>query len=615
LDRQEDLSKRIWHVLSRVSKPARYVGNEWNVIRKSHETVKIKVALAFPEIYEIGMSNVGVRILYQLVNQREDALAERVFCPHTDMESLMKEESIPLFSLESFTPVTDFHLVGFSLQHELNYTNVLTMLQLAGIPLYTSHRSREPLVIGGGTCAFNPEPLAPFFDFFILGDGEEALEEVLNRLQEYSKDSGAAREKILLKMARIPGVYVPCFYEEDTAGRKGSSLRKGNSLMVPKKDGVPETVTKRTVQDLENAVYPLAPIVPYLEAIHDRAVLEIARGCPRGCRFCQAGITYRPLRFRSPEKLCRMARQIIDHTGYEELSLVSLSSTDYPYLDRLLAELSSQFSGEVNLSLPSQRLDAFSVKLAEEVQKRHQTSLTFAPEAGTERLRRAINKNITDEEIYEAMGRAFDGGWKLIKLYFMIGLPTETDEDLEGIFTLCRDLWKNYQQKGLSGKLKLSISISPFVPKPHTPFQWEPQISLEEMYRKIKLLRQKFSGNRSLELKWHEPEMSCLEAALSRGDQNLAPVLENAWKKGARLDNWSEFFSLDIWKEAFAERGLSLEDYAQRRYEIEEILPWNHLNTGVKEKFLRREHSRAYRCGLEHCENLAVSTKHGPESR
>lgn len=580
--------KYIWESLSRVNKPARYVGNEWNVVKKNHEKVDTKVVLAFPEIYEIGMSNLGMRILYQLINQREDALAERVFCPHTDMEKLVSQEGIPLFTLESFSPVKNFPLVGFSLQHELNYINVITMLHLAEIPLYSSQRGeQEPLVMGGGTCVFNPEPLAPYFDCFVLGEGEEVLKEILDRYRECSRSS-LSRSDTLLALSGIEGVYVPSFYRENyDAGNKYAGT-------VPVNEKVPRTVKKRVVKDLENADYPLAPVMPYLEAVHDRAVLEIARGCPRGCRFCQAGMTYRPVRYRSPEHLCRMAQELIDHTGYEELSLVSLSSTDYPFVKPLLEGLSNQFSGEVNFSLPSQRMDAFSVKLAEEVQKRHRSSLTFAPEAGTERLRRVINKNISYREIHQAMEKAFEAGWKSIKLYFMIGLPTETDEDLEGIYILCQELAKSYREKGYSGRLKLSVSVSPMVPKPHTPFQWEPQISLEEMNRKTSLLRRFFSGNRALDLKWHEPEMSYLEAALSRGDRRMAPVLEQAWLKGARLDNWSEYFNLDTWKEAFASQGLSLTDYARRKYLHQEPLPWSHLHTGVKVKFLIREHNRSY---------------------
>ncbi len=583
--REQELGQKIWDLLPRVSKPARYVGNEWNALLQDHGGVDLKVALAFPELYEIGMSNLGIKILYGLINRRGDMLAERVFAPATDMEALMEQEDIPLFTLESFTPVKDFDVVGFSLQHELNYNNVLNMLYLAGIPLYGKERSGYPLVIGGGTCTFNPEPLAPFLDLFVLGEGEEVFPEILETFREIKNGQGS-KEEILYKLAGVEGVYVPSLYEPfyDSGG-----VFKGT---VPVREGVPPVVTKRVLPDLDSVYYPLEQMVPYMEVVHDRAVLEIARGCPRGCRFCHAGVAYRPVRFRSPENLSRMGQEIINSTGYEELSLVSLSSTDYPYMEELLGSFSSCLSG-VNLSLPSQRLDAFSVELAKEVQKKHKTSLTFAPEAGTERLRKVINKDITDNHIYEAVSRAFDAGWRLIKLYFMIGLPTERDEDLEGIYHLSAALLDIYRRKAYRERLKISVSVSALIPKPHTPFQWEPQITLEQCYRKIKLLRGMFSRSKQLELKWHEPEMSLLEAALSRGDRRLSQVLERAWRKGSRLDNWSEFFSLSNWEQAFSEAGLSVYDYAQRSYSYQEALPWSHLSTGVSEKFLKKESLRA----------------------
>ncbi len=586
------LQEKIWRKLPSVSKPARYVGNEWNSIRKEHDAVELKVALAFPELYEIGMSNLGIRILYGLVNQDSDMLAERVFAPQGDMEELMRKEEIPLFSLESFTPVREFDVLGFSLQHELNYLNVINMLSLAGLPLCRSKDEENlPLVVGGGTCTFNPEPLAPFFDLFVLGEGEEVFMEILEVYRK-GKREGLSRGKILEEMAGLGGVYVPAFYSP-CYDEKG--YYKGTQ---PVKESFPGVVTKRMVQDLDSAYFPLHPIVPYMEVVHDRAVLEIARGCPRGCRFCHAGIAYRPARYRSPEKLSEMAGEIIDSTGYEEMSLVSLSSSDYPYMEDLLNRLSGCFPLDVNLSLPSQRLDAFSVKLAEEVQKRHQTSLTFAPEAGTERLRRVINKDISEKEIFESVARAFEGGWRLIKLYFMIGLPTERDEDLEGIYQLCSDMVKLFKEAGYEGKLKLSISVSTMIPKPHTPFQWEPQIGLEESYRRINLLRRLFSRRREMEFKWHEPEMSLLESALSRGGRDLAGVLEAAWRKGSRLDNWSEHFNLQNWEEAFSEEGLSLYGYAQQPVTAGDELPWAHLSTGVSPRFLLREHQRAMQTEL-----------------
>ncbi len=604
---EPSLKEKIWPLLSRVSRPGRYVGNEWNSIRKNHDRAAIKMVLAFPELYEIGMSNLGARILYEAVNRREGMLAERVFAPHTDMEELMSREGIPLFTLESFTPVKDFQVVGFSLQHELNYPNILTMLHLAGIPLHAGDRDSGPLVVGGGTCAYNPEPLAPFFDFLVLGEGEEVLIEVLEKCRE-ELAAQTSRKNIRRALAGMDGVYVPSLY------RAGYDCRGRLESLAPVEEGVPEKVNRRVVKDLEAVPYPTAPVVPYTEIVHDRAVLEIARGCPRGCRFCQAGITYRPARFRSRETLVGMARRLLASTGYQELSLVSLSSTDYPYLEQLLNDLADSLEPEINLSLPSQRLDAFSVKLADKVQKRHKSSLTFAPEAGTERLRKVINKNITDEEIYEAVGRAFASGWRLIKLYFMIGLPTEKEEDLEGIYLLCRNLLQIFKQS-FSGKLKITASVSTLIPKPHTPFQWEPQITVEESYRRVKVLRELFSGEGKLELKWHQPEVSFLEAALSRGDRRVAGALERAWRKGSRLDNWTEYFYFPRWEEAFLEEGLSLEDYARCSYGYEDLLPWAHLNTGISLEYLKREHRRALKeeltqdclggrcagCGLHYC--------------
>ena len=574
-------------ILVTVEKPARYVGNEWNSVKKNWDETEIKMAFAFPDVYEVGMSHLGMQILYKIVNDRPDALLERVFAPWVDMEEKMREAGLPLFSLESRKPLGDFDIIGFTLQYEMSFTNILNMLDLAGLPLRSEERKGDmPLVIAGGPCGFNPEPIAPFIDAFVLGEGEEAINSILDVYRENRRQNRTRRE-ILSVLAGVEGIYVPSFYHfEYNADGTVKKFRHDGS--------VPPVIKKRAVVDMDKVPFPTSPIVPHTDVVHDRIMLEVMRGCTRGCRFCQAGTIYRPVREKDPEKLLEQARELVCNTGWEEISLTSLSSSDYSAVRELTGRLvDTHGPKKINVALPSLRADAFSVELAKEVQRVRRSSLTFAPEAGTQRLRDVINKGVTEENLMEAVTAAFRAGWSSVKLYFMIGLPTETDEDLEGIVRLAKNVLAVGRDVSRSkGRLRVTVSASSFVPKSHTPFQWEPQNSLEELQRKQSFLKQRIKG-KGLVFNWHEGEVSLLEGDLARGNRNLAPVLERAWSLGCRFDGWSERFDFSRWERAFQDFDLKPGDYAGRRYRHEDRLPWDHLDAGVSKKYLIKEHSKA----------------------
>ncbi|MCL6634983.1 MAG: TIGR03960 family B12-binding radical SAM protein [Peptococcaceae bacterium] len=575
-------------VLPRVEKPARYAGGEWNAVRKDWDSVNARVAFAFPDVYEVGMSYLGLQILYHIVNSRPDALMERVFAPWPDMEEQMRAHNIPLFTLESRRPVRDFDILAFTLQYEMSFSNIVAMLDLAGIPPASAERGRNhPLVIAGGPCAFNPEPLAGFIDLFVLGEGEESIGDLLDAFLDAGR-RGAGREEFLLEAARLPGVYVPSLYR--------AVYREDGSAagVVPVREGVPEKVVKRIVRDVDRAPFPTRPVVPSTAAVHDRIMLEVMRGCTRGCRFCQAGVIYRPVREKSPETVLSQAAELVNNTGYEEISLVSLSTSDYTPVRRVITSLIDDHAGRgVSVSLPSLRVDNFSVDLAREVQRVRRSSLTFAPEAGTQRLRDVINKGVTEADLLAATGSAFRAGWKAVKLYFMIGLPTETEEDLEGIVHLARAVQEEGKKAGVPrGKLRVTVSASSFVPKAHTAFQWEPQAPLEELKKRQAFLASRLKAP-GIKFNWHDAEVSFLEAVFARGDRRLGRVLWEAFKLGCRFDGWTEHFQYDRWLKAFEAAGLDPARYANRRYRYEDVLPWDHLDAGVSKRFLINEHKRA----------------------
>ena len=574
-------------ILSRVSKPARYAGGEWNSVRKDWRQARVRLALAYPDVYEVGMSNFGLSILYEVVNRRAEFAAERVYAPWVDMEAELRGAGVPLFSLESRRPLRDFDVIGFSLAYELTYTNVLNMLDLGGVPLLARERGdSDPLVIAGGTGAYNPEPLANFIDLFVVGDGEEALPELLDLFAEASRRGVAERPRfdrraLLRRAAALPGLYVPSLY--DVRYRADGTL----AAVEPVAPDVPPVVTRRLARPLPAAT--VRPVVPNLNTVHDRAAIEVMRGCPRGCRFCQAGHTYRPVRLRSREEILAAAAQLLACTGYEELSLLSLSTGDYPRIDELVRAISAQHP-DVNISLPSLRIDSFSVALAESVQRR-KTSLTFAPEAGTQRLRDVINKQVTEEDLLRTVEAAYGAGWSTVKLYFMIGLPTETLEDVEGIARLARETLA-VGRRVAGRRAQLHVSVSTFVPKPHTPFQWCAQDDREQIGRKQQQLRT--SMGRAIQLSWHDWESSHLEAALSRGDRRLGALILRARQLGCRFDAWSEHFRPDVWRRAAAELGIDLSFYAQRERALAEVLPWAHVQSGAAPEYQRRQ----YECAL-----------------
>ena len=583
------MTEKLQRILPKVQKPARYVGGEYNAVVKNKDEVEVRVAFCFPDLYELGMSNLGFRILYGVMNGMPGVWCERVFAPWGDMEQAMRDNEIPLFALESRDPVKDFDMIAFSLGYEMSYTNVLNMLLLAGVPLHADEREGlQNIVFAGGTCAYNPEPLADFIDFFSLGEGEELTVEIVE-LYRKAKRENWSKHEFLLAVSRLEGIYVPSFYEH-------TYNPDGTIAAITPLYGAPETVTKRIIEDLDSAYYPAKTIIPNTEIVHDRTNLEVMRGCIRGCRFCQAGFCYRPVRKRSAKVLCEQAREALEDSGNHEITMSSLSTSDYRELEPLMDELLDYtIPKKINLSVPSLRADNFSRELMLKLQKVRKSGLTFAPEAGTQRLRDAINKNVTEEEILTTCATAFSGGWNNVKLYFMLGLPTETDEDVAGIAELVYKVIKTWRANAVNKKrgLRVHVSTAYFVPKPFTPFQWEKQDTPEEYTRKQKLLKSMMLS-KSVEYNWHAPDLSRLEAVLARGDRRLCAVLEEAVRRGCRLDGWDEYFSYQTWLDVFADLGIDPDFYTTRGYGDDEIFPWQTISVGVRREFFRRERERAY---------------------
>ena len=576
-------------ILPTVQKPARYTGGEYNEIVKDPKDVRVNIAFCFPDTYEIGMSNLGMRILYGVMNEMEGVWCQRVFSPWADMEDAMRKHDIPLWALESRRPVKEFDMIAFTIGYEMCYTNILNMLTLAGVPLHAKDRhGLHNMVFAGGVCAFNPEPLADFIDFFSLGEGEEITPEIV-RLYDRAKAEEWTKEAFLLEVSKIPGIYVPSFYSH-------TYHEDGTLESVTALHDAPKVCTKRIVEDLDRAYWPIKMIVPSTEIVHDRANLEVFRGCIRGCRFCQAGFSCRPVRKKSPEVLYRQAVEMMEQSGHNEITLSSLSTSDYRGLKELTDALIPYcHANHINLSVPSLRADNFSRELMEKLQTVRKSGLTFAPEAGTQRLRDVINKNLTEEEILTTCANAFEGGWNNVKLYFMLGLPTETDEDVLGIADLVYKVIKCWQANAINKKrgLRVHVATAYFVPKPHTPFQWEKQITPEEYLRRCKLLKSHFYS-KAITYDYHEPDLSRMEAVMARGDRRLGPVLEEATRLGARLDGWDEYFRYDLWLDAFRNCGIDPNFYTVRGFGEEENLPWDMFDVGVTKKFLKLERKRAY---------------------
>ncbi len=595
------------NILSQVIKPARYSGGEWNIATKDWDKTTVRVALSYPDLYELGMSTLAIHILYELLNSQPDVLAERVFAPWPDMAAQLRSNGIPLFSLESKHPLKDFDIVGFSLGYELTYTNVLNMLYLAHIPLLASERNdSHPLVIAGGSCALNPEPMADFIDGFVIGDGEEIALELVSSLRDWKSD-GAPREERLRRLAQIPGVYVPSLYQ---VAYEANGFFKSINPTVAEASA---SIKRRIIAKLPPP--PTRPVVPYIEITHDRGAVEIQRGCSRGCRFCQAGNIYRPVRERPPEEVLRAVGELMANCGYNEFSLVSLSTSDYPRIDELVASLFQHYQGQnLILSLPSLRIDNLSFKLLDSLATHKRTGLTFAPEAGSQRLRKAVNKNTAEDTILGTAAEAFSRGWNALKLYFMLGLPTETKDDIKAIADLI-DKISSLGKRTRGRRPQIRVSLSTFVPKPHTPFQWVAQESEEQLNTKIELLKQRLR-RKEVRLSWNEPNLSQLEAAMSRGDRRLARVIHRAWQLGNNFDGWSEHFNYENWLRAFQESGLEPGCYAQRELSLDEPLPWAHIDIGVSQALLKREFKNALKnqetpdCRYQDCSACGLQRHH-----
>lgn len=582
-------------ILLKISQPARYIGGEVNMVKKDPSKVAVRFAMCFPDVYEIGMSHLGIQILYDMFNRRDDVYCERVYSPWMDLDPIMREQKIPLFAVESQDPIKKFDFLGITIQYEMCYTNILQVLELSQIPLHAEDRTEEdPIVIGGGPCTYNPEPIAPFFDLFYMGEGEVVYFDLIDRYKEI-KARGGSRKEFLEQAAQIPGIYVPGFY--DVTYKEDGTIE----AMTPNNPHAPQTVSKQLVMDMSDTWYPEKPVVPYLRATQDRVVLEIMRGCIRGCRFCQAGMVYRPVRERSLEELKRMARTMLKSTGHEEISLSSLSSSDYTKLEGIVNFLIDEFDGKgVNVSLPSLRIDAFSLDVMSKVQDVKKSSLTFAPEAGSQRLRNVINKGLTEENILNGSAEAFKGGWNRVKLYFMLGLPTETVEDMQGIAELSEKVAEVYYdtvpKEQRHGKVQVTASTSFFVPKPFTPFQWAPMCTKEQFLERASIVNHRMKemlNKKSLRYNWHEADVTVLEGVLARGDRKVAAVIEEAYRKGAIYDSWSEYFNNDIWMKAFETCGVDIDFYTTRERSLDEVFPWDFIDAGVTKDFLKREWANA----------------------
>lgn len=581
-------------ILMEIEKPARYIGNEVNMIKKNPEDMDIRFCMCFPDVYEIGMSHLGIQIIYDTINKRKDAYCERVYSPWPDLDKIMREKNIPLFSLETQTPVKEFDFLGITLQYEMCYTNILQILELSGIPIWAKHRTLEdPLVFGGGPCSYNPEPIADFFDVFYIGEGETRYHDVFELYKELKKQ-GASREEMLYQISKIPGMYVPSMYK--VTYKEDGTIE----AFKPVRDDVPPSVTKELVLDFDKAPYPSKPLVPYIKATQDRVTLEIMRGCIRGCRFCQAGMIYRPTRQKNLDTLKHYAREMIKSTGHEEISLSSLSSSDYQCLKELTYFLIDEIgNNDVNISLPSLRIDAFSLDVMKKVQDIRKSSLTFAPEAGTQHLRDVINKGLTEEVILNGAMQAFKGGWNKVKFYFMLGLPTETDVDAEGIPKLCETVAEAYYtipKEERNGKVSITASASFFVPKPFTPFQWAPMLDPDSYKKRAHHVKDTFKEQlnfKSMKFTYHESDVSALEGVFARGDRKLSKVIYDAYKSGCIFDAWTEFFDNEKWMAAFEKNGISMAFYTTRERDVDEILPWDFIDIGVTKRFLASEWEKA----------------------